>query len=245
MPARKTTILIVDDDPHILRFVKQALEGVDYRILTANNGAQALTMLDATTVDLLLLDVVMPKLDGVSVCRQVRTYSSMPIMMLTACEHEDEKILGLDAGADDYLTKPFNLEELRARVRAVLRRSTYQADLAPCQPPLQLGAFTIDFAQQQVTREGTVMPLTSTEYRVFVYLAKNAGRVLPYPLVLEHVWGADYAQEYRLLQVTIARLRAKIEADPTHPRVILTRHGVGYLLAVPAEVTVTHRAPTP
>jgi DNA-binding response OmpR family regulator len=232
MPLKKSTVLTADDDPHLLRLVMRNLEFEGYEVLTASDGQQALEQTEAHEPDLVLLDVMMPKMDGFTVCQRVREFSSVPIIMVTARGQEQDRVRGLDLGADDYLTKPFGVDELLARVRAVLRRSRFTAsDQASASPTLTIGEITIDYAQHLVTMGGQEVELTPTEYRILAYLAQNAGRVVTQDLLLEHVWGAEYVGESHILQVNVNRLRHKLEPDPVHPCYILTKVGIGYLIA--------------
>jgi len=233
MPAKKTTILTADDDPQLLRLVARNLELEDYDVLTASDGQQALEQIEQRVPDLVLLDVMMPKMDGFTVTSRVREFSAVPIIIVTARGQDQDKVRGLDLGADDYLIKPFSIEELLARVRAVLRRAqfTQSEHTHAIRTTTTLGDLTIDFAQHLVTMAGQEIELTPTEYRILAYLAQNAGRVVTQDLLLEHVWGTEYVGEGHMLQVNINRLRHKIEPDPMHPRYILTKVGIGYLLA--------------
>jgi DNA-binding response OmpR family regulator len=232
MPAKKTSVLVADDDPQILRLVERNLQLEGYEVVTAVNGQEALERIEAHVFDLAMLDVMMPKLDGFSVTERVRQFSSVPIMMLTARGQDQDKIRGLDLGADDYLTKPFSVEELLARVRSVLRRSHFSGsqDGPDTGAVVTIGDLTTDFAQRRVIRNHEDIDLTPTEYRLLAYLAQNAGRVITQDLLLEHVWGVEYQGESHLLQVNINRLRRKIEADPAQPRLLVTKMGVGYML---------------
>jgi DNA-binding response OmpR family regulator len=239
MPLKKSMVLTADDDPHLLRLVMRNLEFEGYEVLTASDGKQALEQIEAREPDLVLLDVMMPKMDGFTVCQRVREFSSVPIIMVTARGQEQDRVRGLDLGADDYLTKPFGVDELLARVRAVLRRSRFTAsDQAFASPTLTIGDITIDYAQHLVTMGGQEVELTPTEYRILAYLAQNAGRVVTQDLLLEHVWGAEYVGESHILQVNVNRLRHKLEPDPVHPRYILTKVGIGYLIAAQPAVQV-------
>src|SRR5438105_4976307 len=233
MAAKKTTILTADDDPQLLRLVARNLELEDYNVLTASDGKQALEQIEQNAPDLVLLDVMMPRMDGFMVCQRVREFSTVPIIIVTARGQDQDKVRGLDLGADDYLTKPFSIEELLARVRAVLRRAQFMASeqTHAMRTTMTLGDLTIDFAQHLVTIGGREIELTPTEYRILAYLAQNAGRVLTQDLLLEHVWGAEYVGESHVLQVNVNRLRHKLEPDPAHPRYILTKVGIGYLIA--------------
>lgn len=240
MPVKKQSILAADDDPQLLRLVTRNLQLEDYEVVAVSDGQQALDQIEAQKFDLVILDVMMPKLDGFTVCERVREFSSVPIIIVTARGQDQDKIRGLDLGADDYLTKPFSVEELLARVRAVMRRSqlTGSQEVQSLRPMVTLGDLAVDFAQHRVTLANEEVELTPIEYRLLAYLAQNAGRVVTQDLLLEHVWGEEYAGESHLLQVNMNRLRRKIEVDPTHPRYLLTKTGVGYLLATqlpPAE----------
>ena len=233
MPAKKTTILTADDDPQLLRLITRNLQLEGYEVLAASDGQQALEQIEQQSPDLVLLDVMMPRMDGFTVCHKVREFSSMPIIIVTARGQDQDKVRGLDLGADDYLTKPFSVEELLARVRAVLRRSQFAAkdNTQAWQSTLIIGELTIDFSQHLVALAGKEIALTPTEYRLLAYLAQNVGRILTQDLLLEHVWGPEYLGEGHMLQVNINRLRRKLEDDPGLPRYILTRVGVGYSLA--------------
>ena len=233
MPAKKTAILVADDDPQILRLVARNLQLDGYEVTTATDGQEALDQLEAHTFDLAILDVMMPKLDGFTVCARVREFSSMPIIMVTARGQDQDKIRGLDLGADDYLTKPFSVEELLARVRSVLRRSQFASNQEGqhVRPVITIGELLVDFAQHRVTMKGQELDLTPIEYRLLAYLAQNAGRVVTQDLLLEHVWGEEYVGESHLLQVNVNRLRRKLEDDPARPRYLLTKMGVGYMIA--------------
>jgi DNA-binding response OmpR family regulator len=231
MPKRKTTVLIADDDLQLLDLVTLNLELEGYGVLRASDGRQALEQIERHNPDLVLLDVMMPWMSGFTVCHQVRAYSTVPIIIITARGQEQDKIRGLDLGADDYLIKPFSVGELLARVRAVLRRAQLTKDEHALHTTVNIGELSIDFGQQLVLMAGGKVVLTPTEYRILAYLAQLAGRIVPQKRLLEHVWGAMYEGEDHMLQVNINRLRHKLEPDPAHPRYLLTEPGVGYLLA--------------
>ena len=237
MTAKKTTILTADDDPQLLRLVTRNLEFEDYAVLTARDGKQALDLILQHTPDAVLLDVMMPRMDGFTVCQRVREFSAVPIILVTARGQDQDKVRGLDMGADDYLTKPFNVDELLARVRAVLRRAQFAMNEPDqmLQTLLTIGELTIDSAQHLVKMKGQEVGTTPIEYRLLSYLAQNVGRVLTQDLLLEHVWGTDYIGESHMLQVNINRLRRKLESDLTHPHFILTKVGIGYFLAAQPE----------
>jgi len=240
MPARKTTILTADDDPQLLRLIARNLELEDYQVLVASDGQQALEQIEQHAPDLVLLDVMMPRMDGFTVCQRVREFSAVPIIIVTARGQDQDKVRGLDLGADDYLTKPFSIEELLARVRAVLRRAQFTAsEQAHAMRTATIGDLTIEYAQHLVRMGGREIELTPTEYRILAYLAQNSGRVMTQDLLLEHIWGTEYVGEGHMLQVNINRLRHKIEPDPMHPRYILTKVGIGYLLAARPDAPAT------
>src|SRR5579872_299432 len=233
MPAKKPTIVAADDDPQLLRLVTRNLQLEGYDVVATSDGQQALERIEEKLPDLVILDVMMPKLDGFAVCERVREFSAVPIIIVTARGQDQDKIHGLDLGADDYLTKPFSVDELLARVRAVLRRSQLSAQQsAPgLRATITIGDLTIDFAQHMATLAGKEIPLTPVEYRLLAYLAQNAGRVVTQDLLIEHVWGPEYSGESHMLQVNVNRLRRKLEVDPAHPRYIRTKVGIGYMLA--------------
>ena len=240
MPIRKTTILTADDDPQLLRLVARNLQLEDYDVLVASDGKQALEQIEQHAPDLVLLDVMMPRMDGFTVCQRVREFSAVPIIIVTARGQDQDKVRGLDLGADDYLTKPFSIEELLARVRAVLRRAQFTAsEQAHVMRTATIGDLTIEYAQHLVTMGAREIELTPTEYRILAYLAQNSGRVMTQDLLLEHIWGSEYVGEGHMLQVNINRLRHKIEPDPMHPRYILTKVGIGYLLAARPDAPAT------
>jgi DNA-binding response OmpR family regulator len=233
MPAKKTTILAADDDPQLLRLMTRNLQLEGYDVLAASDGQQALELIESNAPDLVLLDVMMPKMDGFTVCYRVREFSAVPIIIVTARGQDQDKIRGLDLGADDYLTKPFSVDELLARVRAVIRRAqfTTREHTQGLRATTATGELLVDYSQHLVIMAGQEIALTPTEYRIIAYLAQNVGRVVTQDLLLEHVWGPEYLGESHMLQVNINRLRRKLELDPTEPRYILTKVGVGYSLA--------------
>jgi DNA-binding response OmpR family regulator len=233
MVAKHTTILLADDDQQLLRLLMRTLQLEGYEVLLASDGEQALVQVTAHMPDLVLLDVMMPKVDGFTVCQQVRAFSAVPIIMLTARGLDQDKAHGLDLGADDFLGKPFSMDELLARVRAVLRRSHFTPDESPLglQSIMRMGDLEVDYAQHQVTNAGQEVALTPTEFRLLAFLAQNADHVTPQDCLLEYVWGEEYIGDSHMLQVNVNRLRHKLEADPAHPRIILTKVGVGYLFS--------------
>jgi DNA-binding response OmpR family regulator len=233
MPAKKTTILAADDDPQLLRLMTRNLQLEGFDVLAASDGQQALELIENNAPDLVLLDVMMPKMDGFTVCYRVREFSAVPIIIVTARGQDQDKVRGLDLGADDYLTKPFSVDELLARVRAVLRRAQFTAreHTQGLRATTATGELLVDYSQHLVLLNGREIALTPTEYRIMAYLAQNVGRVVTQDLLLEQVWGQEYLGESHMLQVNINRLRHKVEGDATQPRYILTKVGVGYSLA--------------
>jgi len=206
------------------------LEG--YRVVTASNGEAALEHFELDTPDLVLLDIMMPGLSGYEVCRRIRESSQVPIVMLTARDSEQETIEGLDAGADDYITKPFLPREMLARVRASLRRTRLWDDRPSA--PFELDDLVVDFDSHLVFHSGREVRLTATEYRLLSYLARNAGRVLTADSILTTVWGEGYYGDIHLLQATMANLRSKIGDNARNPKYVLTRSGIGYMMRKPS-----------
>lgn len=228
---KKSRVLVVDDEPEAVKYVVANLRARGLDVVSAQDGREALKLFGETTVDLIILDIMMPGLDGFQVCQTIRRQSDVPIIILSARGQEKDIVRALDLGADDYLTKPFGAEEMLARVRAVLRRAT-QASATP-RSPLTVDALRIDFAARQVTMQGRAVHLTSTEYGLLAHLAINAGRVLTHQALLQAVWGPEYSSETEYLWAYIRRLRHKIEPDPGNPRYLLTEAGVGYKLIAP------------
>ena len=228
MPSRKTSVLVVDDDTHILRMLQRMLELEGYQVLTASSGVAALDIFDEKTPELVLLDIMLPDIDGYTVCRNIHEFSQIPIIMITAKDSDEEKVQGLDAGADDYVTKPFSANELVARVKAVLRR-TRLWDEHP-EPAFSFQDLVIDFVRHKVTAGSQEVNLTATEYRLLAYLVHNAGRVLTPDQIIQAVWGEEYIGEAHLLQVNMARLRQKLKDDARNPKYILTKSGIGYMM---------------
>ena len=231
--AQRQTVLIVDDEPRYVRLIAVNLEASGFAVLSARDGQSALDLAAARQPDLVLLDIGLPVLDGFEVCRRIREFSDAPIIMLTAKAGEADKVRGLDAGADDYLTKPFGPGELLARIRAVLRRARLPEDQRPA-PVFRAGELTVDFAQHLVRLGEREVPLTPTEYKLLAQLARHAGRVVATEALLHRIWGPEYGDETQHVRLYVSRLRQKLEDDPEHPRWIVTRPGVGYMLQVPS-----------
>jgi len=228
----KDRILIVEDEPRVVRLVSEILKAVGYEILIAGDGKRALEVVSLEQPDLVLLDVLLPgSMDGYEICRRLREFSTVPIIMLTAKARDADILTGFDAGADDYLTKPFNAKELLARVKAVLRRSQRPEEMTTA--IFTCGELEIDYARHSVTHGGETVSLTRTEYAVLRHLALNANRVLSHADLLTAVWGPEYRDEVDYLRAYVRYLRRKIEADPSNPRTIVTVPGVGYMLSCP------------
>jgi two-component system KDP operon response regulator KdpE len=226
-------ILVVDDEPQILRALQMKLRTEGYDVDTAATAADALAAAAARPPDALIVDVLLPDGRGTDVCRELRQWSAAPILVLSAVGDDGEKIAALDAGADDYVTKPFNVDELLARLRAALRRT------APSREPvLEAGELRIDFDKRLVTVGGRVVALTPTEYELLRLLAQNEGKLLTHPTILREVWGPAYREESNYLHVYVSHLRRKIEPDPSSPRYLLTEPGAGYRLVDPGSVPI-------
>lgn len=221
-------VLVVDDEPRFLRIIQFNLETEGYRVTCAASGEEALALFERYDPDLVVLDVMLPGLDGLDVCKRIREVSTRPIIMLTAKGADEDKVRGLRLGADDYVTKPFSADELLARVEAVLRRSQ---SAFPQGAALVAGDLRIDYLAKQVTLRGQPVRLSPTEYRLLCCLVASPGIVLARDELLEKVWGAAYRGEREMLRVTLWRLRQKLEDDPSRPRYILTRPGMGYLFS--------------
>jgi len=224
-----TRILIVDDEPRYLRLLDANLKTEGYETLLAQDGAQALEVFSANPTDLILLDVMMPDLDGFSVCQRIRQFSAVPIIMLTAKGEEQDRVKGLDLGADDYLVKPFSATELLARVRAVLRRSQAVKETSSNRF-FEHGNLRIDFARAEGWRGTQPVFLSATEYRLLLQFTHNLGNVISAEELLTSVWGPEYSNDKEILWVSIARLRQKLEDDAHNPKHIVTRSGLGYIM---------------
>jgi DNA-binding response OmpR family regulator len=223
-------ILIVDDEPRYLRLLEANLRTEGYEVATAQDGVQALDVFSAQPIDLVLLDVMMPRLDGFGVCQRLREFSNVPIVILTARGEEQDRVRGLDLGADDYLVKPFSATELLARVRAVLRRAHAPTETTGQARFFAHGDLKIDFARAEVWRGEEPISLSATEYRLLLQFTHNVGKILTSEDLLTSVWGAEYKNDKEILWVSIARLRQKLEVDAHAPHHIVTRSGLGYLM---------------
>jgi two-component system, OmpR family, KDP operon response regulator KdpE len=222
-------ILVVDDEPHILRALKASLRGAGYEVDTADTAEGALTAAALAPPDAVILDLFLPDGRGTDVARELRTWSGVPIIVLSVVGDESEKVAALDAGADDYVTKPFGVDELLARLRAAMRR----VEPSP-EPVYEIGELRVDLEKQAVWFDGKPVQLTPHEFGLLRLFARNEGKLLTHATILREVWGRGYADESHYLHVYVSQLRRKIEPDPTRPRYILTEPGAGYRLVAPA-----------
>ena len=225
------TVLVVDDEPQILRALETTLRGAGYAVATAASGEAALTQAAVRPPDAVVLDLILPGKSGTEVCRELRGWSQVPILVLSAVGDEREKVAALDAGADDYVTKPFGIDELLARLRAMLRRAT-----SPTEPVVALGELRIDLEKRAVYRNGELLQLTPHEFGLMRVFALNEGKLLTHWMILREVWGPAYQAESHYLHVYVSQLRRKIEPDPARPRYLLTEPGAGYRLVSPEQV---------
>ncbi len=223
---KRAKVLIVDDEPQILRALRTGLLAHGYDVVSAADGEEALDKAATELPDAVILDLNLPKLSGLDVCRGLREWSSVPIIVLSVRDAERDKVAALDLGADDYLTKPFGADELLARLRVALRHAARVA--GPPEPVVRAGEVTIDLSRHMVRRGEDEVRLTATEYKLLAYLATNAGRVLTHTQILEHVWGSGYESETQNLRVYVSQLRRKLDPNSTQPQMITTEPGVGY-----------------
>lgn len=224
---RNLTVLVVDDEPRIIDFIRMNLEFEGFRVVDAATGYEALERLKEDLPDLILLDVMMPKMDGFETLKHIREVSNVPVIMLTVRQEEGDRIRGLDLGADDYITKPFSPRELLSRIKALLRRSFMPSPTRKTRIVVD-DDLTIDFSKGEVFVRGEKIALRPTEYRLLYHLVNNAGRLLTHETLLSKVWGHEYRDEAHYLRLYITYLRQKIEQDPAHPKYILTERGLGY-----------------
>jgi two-component system, OmpR family, KDP operon response regulator KdpE len=222
-------ILVVDDESQILRALRTSLQAAGYEVEVAATAAEALTSAAIHPPDGVILDLVLPDGSGIDVCRELRSWTNVPILVLSAVGDEHEKVAALDAGADDYVTKPFGVDELLARLRAALRRVDSVTG-----PVVELGDLVVDLERRLVTLRGEPVALTPTEFELLRLFVRNEGKLLTHPTILREVWGPRYGAESHYLHVYVSQLRRKIEADPTRPRVLLTEPGAGYRLVRPS-----------
>jgi len=230
MTAKKTKILVADDEPKIRMFIRANLEARGYETYLAQDGVEAIEMAERLLPDVIVLDVNMPRMDGIEACRRIREWADMPIIMLSVRGGEQDKVRTLDQGADDYVTKPFGIEELLARIRVALRRSAPATSAAPIFTAADL---EVDLAKRVVRRRGQIVKLTRTEYELLAYLISNCGKALTHRELLHNVWGPEYGDEREYVRVFVGQLRRKIEDDPSNPRFILTEPGLGYRFVEP------------
>jgi two-component system, OmpR family, KDP operon response regulator KdpE len=230
IPERPTHILVVDDEEQIRRALTSILKSRGYVLDLAATGQQALLHAIDNPPDLVVLDLALPDMSGIEVCRELRSWMATPILILSVRSNEADKIQALDEGADDYLTKPFSAGELLARIRALLRRT---AALTSPPPVITVGELEIDIARRHVTSSGRQVSLTPTEFDILAYLARNVGLVVTQKMILDQVWGPEWVQDAQTLRVHVSHLRKKIETTPGGPRYIITEPGVGFRLAAP------------
>jgi two-component system, OmpR family, KDP operon response regulator KdpE len=221
-------VLVVDDEPQILRVLRTTLRGAGYEVTTAATGEDAVTTAAADLPDAVILDLVLPDAYGTDVCRELRRLSDVPILVFSAVGDEQEKVAALDAGADDYVTKPFGVDELLARLRTVLRRATPTDE-----PVIEFGELVVDLEERAVTVAGRAVSLTPHEFELLRYFAQNEGKLLTHRMILREAWGPRHGNESQYLHVYVSQLRSKIERDPARPRYLLTEPGAGYRLLNP------------
>ena len=229
-----TTILVVEDEESFVEALTVGLKREGFRVRVARDGVEALELFDLVQPDLVLLDVMLPRISGVDVCREIRSRSRVPIIMVTAKTSEIDTVVGLEVGADDYVSKPYRLRELVARMRAALRRAPRPEPFPASPATLQVGDVCLDPERHEVFVRGEPVTMPLKEFELLAFLLENAGRVLPRELLIDRIWGADYVGDTKTLDVHIKRLRAKVEVDPSTPRRIVTIRGLGYKFDTPA-----------
>ncbi len=229
---RPAKILVIDDEPHLVKLVRSNLEAQHFKVIVAMDGPSGLAMAEKEGPDLIILDIMLPGMDGSDVLQKIREFSAVPVIMLTAKDQEIDVVKALHLGADDYVRKPFSVHELLARVEAVLRRAAPSEDVMT-RPPFVCDDFVMDFQQRKITVRGKEIKVGPTEYKLLTQLVRNAGRVMLHADLLRKVWGPEYGGETEYLRVYISYLRNKIEEDPANPKYILTEHGVGYMFKRP------------
>ena len=226
-------ILVVDDEKVLVKGIKFNLENEGYQVETGSDGQEAVEKARVGQFDLIILDLMMPKIDGLQACMKIREFSNVPIIMLTARSEDADKIIGFECGADDYITKPFNILEVKARIRALLRRAGQTAQQEKLANRLARGSIVIDTDERSAWKDGQPVDLTAKEFDLIELLLRNPGRVYSRENLLNQVWGYEYIGEYRTVDVHIRRLREKLEPEPANPEYILTKWGVGYYLSNP------------
>jgi two-component system, OmpR family, KDP operon response regulator KdpE len=229
MDGTAPLILLIEDEPQMRRFLRTALGANDYRLVEAATAKEGLAQAAARNPDVILLDLGLPDRDGLEVARELREWSGTPIIVISARGQEEDKVKALDLGADDYLTKPFGVEELLARIRVALRHAATPAGAAP-EPIFESGELRVDLPNRRVWRAGEEVHLTPTEYKLLVTMVRHAGKVLTHRMLLKEVWGTNYVNQAHYVRVYLAQLRQKIEVDPARPRLLVTEPGVGYRL---------------
>jgi two-component system KDP operon response regulator KdpE len=229
-------VLVVDDEPAVRRILRTVLEEAGYRVVAASTGEEGVRLAELTNPDLMVLDLGLPGMSGLDVCRSIRSHSPVPILILSLRTAEKDKVAALDLGADDYVTKPFGIDELLARVRALLRRGRGESSTAD---PLKVGPLTVDCHRKSVTLGGERVSLTRTELDLLCCLAQHPGRVLTHAMIMHRVWGRATDQDLQSLRFHVTQVRKKIETDPAHPRLIITEIGIGYRFAEPDPADAT------
>ena len=220
-------ILVVDDEKPLREFVSRNLAARGFKVFSAANGLEALAIFQNENLDLIVLDLMMPHMDGLETCKRIRQASTVPVIVLTALGEESDKVAAFEQGADDYLTKPFGVAELLARVHAVLRRVGWESS-SPSREVMHYGDLVLDTESRKATCRGRTLNLTRTEFNLLEYFLHNVGKALPHRTILQHVWGNEYGNEAEYLRVYIGRLRRKIEQDPSKPQYLQTEYGIGY-----------------
>lgn len=227
---KKNKILVVDDEPKIRMFIRANLEARGYEVIVAQDGREAVEKVSIELPDIIVLDVNMPHMDGIEACRRIREWTDIPIIVLSVRGDEKDKVSALDEGADDYITKPFGIEELLARIRVALRRS---ASSNPSLPVFSASDLEVDLSKRLVLKKGVVIKLTGTEYELLTYFISNCDKILTHQELLQNIWGPEYGEESEYLRVFIRQLRRKIENDPSNPQFILTVPRIGYRFVKP------------
>ena len=227
MSSNSPTVLVVDDEKSLRDFVRRNLEIRNFKVETASNGLEAMAIFGTQNIDLVILDIMMPYLDGLETTRRIRKTSLVPIIILTALGEEADKVRAFDMGADDYLTKPFGIGELLGRVKAVLRRARWTNSPTNGEK-ITRGDIVADLERHEISVRGEILKLTPTEFNLLVYIMRHAGKVLSHRLILQNVWGPEYGDESEYLRVYMGKLRQKIEVNPLEPEYLITERGIGY-----------------